>query len=221
MRRFSQRALPWVLMVAVLGVWTSRRLSSTSASRAGASAAEAPVLSDVPPFRLVAETGEPYGSEELAGQVWVANFIFTRCPTVCPKLTSRMADIQARILPVPGIHLVSFSVDPDFDSPEVLREYAGRYGADPARWTFLTGTAGSIQAAVEEGLKVSSGLDREKVDLSQVLHGTHFVLVDDRSRIRGYHDVATPDGFEELLAQATRLAAEIARAPGEASGDGT
>jgi protein SCO1/2 len=204
MTRIGWRALPWILIAVAVGFWASRRLSAPREAPE-TTAADVPVLTTVPAFRLVAQTGEPFGSEELTGRVWIANFIFTRCPTVCPQLSRRMADVQAAVREDEGIRLVSFSVDPDYDTPEVLREYATRFGADPERWTFLTGTVESIKQAVEEGLKVSSGLDGKPVDVSEVLHGTHFVLVDDRLRIRGYHDVATPEGFDRLVADAERL----------------
>lgn len=173
--------------------------------RRRATADDAPALSTLPAFALTDHTGAPFGLEGLRGQPWVANFIFTRCPTVCPELSRHMADLQARTEDLPGVQLVSFSVDPEFDTPPVLAEYARRVGAGP-RWRFLTGDYASVRAAVEDGLKIAMGRGVGPVDPSQVFHGTHFVVVDAQGRIRGYHDVALPAEQERLLALLRRLA---------------
>src|SRR6185503_13820027 len=94
----------------------------------------------LPAFSLVNERGERYGSEDLKGRIWVADFVFTSCPTVCPKLTKRMAEIQHRARNLGGaFHLVTFTVDPENDTPERLAAYAQAYHANPSKWTFLTG----------------------------------------------------------------------------------
>src|ERR671931_583227 len=119
---------------------------------------ELPVLGTLPAFTLTSEQGIPFGSDDLRGKVWVANFIFTRCPTVCPLLTRKMASLQPRAQQLGGAHhLVSFSVDPEYDSPEVLRSYAAKNGADGARWTFLTGAPEAVRATVVDGLRTSLG----------------------------------------------------------------
>ena len=90
-----------------------------------------PVLGEVPAFRLTSQDGRPYGSEELRGKVWVANFIFTSCTSSCPRLTSKMAIVQRRIRNTDeSVHLVSFSVDPDNDTPARLAAYAEQYHYD-------------------------------------------------------------------------------------------
>jgi protein SCO1/2 len=166
---------------------------------------EIPVLGALPAFALLDERGEPFGSADLRGKVWVANFIFTRCPTVCPLFTRKMASLQplARELGG-GLHLVSFSVDPEFDRPEVLRAYAEKAGADPERWTFLTGEAAQIRATVLNGFKVTLGRSAE--DATSILHGTHFVLVDGDGRVRGYYASGDPAAVERLRRDMARLA---------------
>ena len=117
-----------------------------------------PVLGVVPPFALTDETGRRFGSEDLAGRAWVASFIFTRCPTVCPRITGRMARIQDRARSLePALRLVSISVDPEYDTPPRLAEYARSHGASPRMWKFLTGPADAVRATVERGLRVSMG----------------------------------------------------------------
>ncbi len=159
-------------------------------------AAPPPVLQSVSDFRLVDQTGAPFGSEELAGRVWVANFVFTTCPSVCPMLTQQMANLdrrlQARDL---DVRLVSFSVDPENDTPEVLRAYAARHGADATRWRFLTGPREAVKAAVEGGLRMRMG-EREAPG-GDIAHGMHFVLVDGQGRLRGFYR-SDGDGMADL-----------------------
>lgn len=180
--------------------------------RRRAAAAEPPVLSTLPAFTLTDHTGAPFGSEALRGRPWVANFIFTRCPTVCPALSSHMAELQERTRDLPLVELVSFSVDPEFDTPAVLAEYGRRFDAGP-RWHFLTGSYEDVRRAIEDGLKVAMGRGAGPVDPSQVFHGTHFVVVDAQGRVRGYHDVSRPEEKEALLAALRHLAAEVDGAP--------
>jgi len=168
------------------------------------------VLLQMPDFTLTDQEGAPFGSEQLAGEPWVANFIFTSCPSVCPGLTMHMRDIQDHTPDLPGAHLVSFSVDPDTDTPEVLHEYGERFGADCERWSFLTGSWDTIRSTVVEGFKLAMD-DREDVNPAEVLHGTRFVLLDGRSRIRGYYDVsvlAEKDALEADLRTLSELGPE-------------
>ena len=171
------------------------------------SKAELPVLGTLPAFSLTSEQGIPFGSEDLRGKVWVADFIYTRCPTVCPLLTRKMASLQPHAQQLGGaLHLVSFSVDPEYDSPEVLRAYAGKNGADASRWTFLTGGPEAIRATVVEGLKTSLGREGPPEDFAGIFHGTHFVLIDGEGRIRGYYASGDADALERLRRDMTTLA---------------
>jgi protein SCO1/2 len=104
-----------------------------------------------------------------------------------------------------AVHLVSFSVDPAHDTPPVLAAYAKEHGADPSRWTFLTGDGEAIRKAVVDGLKVAAQPVGEDQDLASVFHGSHFVLVDAEGRIRGYYDSADADATDRLLADLSRL----------------
>ena len=149
----------------------------------------APVLGNVPPFSMTDQRGQPFGSSDLVGMVWVADFIFTSCQTMCPLLTDKMGQLVHRSRQLgPEVHFVSFSVDPERDTPARLADYAGRYHADPRKWSFLTGTLASIQAAVVDGFKI--GVDRHKTadDFWDIVHGEHMVIVDRGLRIRGYFD---------------------------------
>jgi protein SCO1/2 len=152
-----------------------------------------PVLGTVPEFTLTAETGDPFSSRSLAGKVWVADFIFTTCQGPCPRMSSQMRQIQNATTTLPDLRLVSFTVDPERDTPEVLAAYGRRYQANPARWTFLTGPKETLHALSRDAFKLG--------DVSGELeHSTRFVLVDRKSRIRGYYRTWEKDAIPNLLA---------------------
>jgi protein SCO1/2 len=165
-----------------------------------------PVLGTLPDFRLTDQEGQPFGSTELRGYVWMAGFIFTRCPTICPAITARMGKIQKRARGIEeGFRLVSFSVDPTYDTPARLAEYARAHKARPRMWKMLTGPLGAMKSTVEEGLKIAMGTPEGEQDFASLFHGTHFVLVDRDLRIRGYYDSSAPDVEDQLLHDATML----------------
>lgn len=169
-----------------------------------------PQLGALPDFSFTREDGSPWGSAQLQGRPYVANFIFTRCPTICPAFTRRMARIQAETQGFgPGLQLVSFSVDPTYDTPERLAEYARKHGAHPARWSFLTGDYERLKDTVVNSFKISMGRESmDEADVMGIFHGNHFVLVDGSGQIRGYYESADDEAFERLLRDAARLARE-------------
>lgn len=161
-----------------------------------------PVLGTVPDFRLVDQTGAPFGPERLAGRVWIADFIFTRCPDVCPRMTERVAGVHRAL--GDRADVVSVSVDPAYDTPERLAAFARAHGADSPRWHFLTGDSRHVQEAVLRGFKIAFSRDSE--DIASITHGVHVLLVDGRGRIRGYYDSNDADALERLVTDARRLA---------------
>ncbi len=192
----------WIAaLAAVVAVPAVRHLRAESAGP------PPPVLGTLPPFTLTSQGGEPFGAETLKGRVWVANFIFTRCPTICPPFTRKMARLQERARPLSNVHLVSFSVDPGYDTPQVLTEYAALHGADAARWTFLTGDESVIKSTVVDGLKVMLGREGPADDLNSIFHGTHFVLVDAELKIRGYYASDDDEAVERLFRDLRTLSA--------------
>lgn len=165
-----------------------------------------PVLGTLPAFSLVDQEAHPFGSAELRGRVWMAGFIFTRCPTICPAITAKMGEIQKRARGIDqAFRLVSFSVDPQHDTPAVLAEYAHRHKASPRMWHFLTGSLDAIRGTVVDGLKIAMGEPKGEQDFASLFHGTHFVLVDAELRIRGYYDSSDPDVADRVLHDATNL----------------
>ncbi|HUM10321.1 MAG TPA: SCO family protein [Myxococcaceae bacterium] len=161
-----------------------------------------PVLGTVPDFRLVDQTGAPFGPAQLTGRVWVADFVFTRCPDVCPRMTERLAGVHRAL--GDRVDIVSVSVDPEYDTPERLADFARAHAAESAHWHFLTGDSRHVQEAVLRGFKVA--FSRESEDIASITHGVHLVLVDGGGRIRGYYDSNDADALERLVADARRLA---------------
>jgi protein SCO1 len=150
----------------------------------------------LPPFTLVSERGQPFGSEELKGHIWVADFIYTTCAGPCPKLTKRMAEIQHRARNMgDALRLVTFTADPENDTPEVLAAYARKSRANPRRWTFLTGPLADLETLAVKGFKEVTG---KKDALSGLLHSEHLFLVDPAGWVRGHYD-ATDEGIAALL----------------------
>ncbi len=157
-----------------------------------------PVLGSLPDFRLVDQHGNNVVLATLADRVWVADFVFTTCAGPCPTMSRKMAVLQRRFSRVPELHLVSFSVNPEYDTPEVLREYGQRFGAVDDRWTFLTGDRREIQAVAAKGFRLG------EVD-EPIHHSTYFSLVDGLGRLRGYYDSLDNQALERLEADIRQL----------------
>ena len=159
----------------------------------------------VPGFQLTNQNGQPFGSAQLSGKIWIADFIYTTCPGPCPMISSRMSELQ-KPLQKTDVHLVSFSVNPEKDTPEVLRGYADKLQAEPGRWDFLTGAKPAIYKLSHDGFKlaVSDGSDAQGIPV----HSTRIVLVERHGQIRGYYDATEPEAITKLLADTNHLLRE-------------
>lgn len=202
----------WGLMVvallAFIASWTSLRLEETSVAHAGpAQVNELPVLFQTPDFSLVNQDNQRVGLENLKGQVWIADFIFTRCGGPCPMMTSHMAGLQKTLTGQP-IRFVSFSVDPTFDKPEILKKYSAKHGANESNWDFLTGPEDQSTRAVAAGMKIAAMPAEGE---NPIIHSVKFVLVDQKGRIRGYYEGTKADELKKLAEDAATLATEDAR----------
>ncbi len=170
-----------------------------------------PVMGQVPAFTLVDQGGRPFTLDSLEGRVWVADFIFTYCQASCPRLTARMHHLQERILQrgdADRVRLVSFSVDPETDTPDVLAAYAKAKGADPRDWFFVTGPSDAVQSVVVQGFKVADVREQKQAGPEAVTHGNWFVLGDRQGRIRGYYSVDQDSDVDALAADVARLERE-------------
>ena len=160
----------------------------------------------LPDFQMVDQQGKKVTNADLRGKVLVVDFIFTTCPTICPRLTERMATLGKQLEADADIHLVSITVDPENDTPEKLAAYGSRYGAKPEQWTFLTGEPEHVRTTVLKGFKMAV---RRLSDVN-IDHAEKFVLVDKQMHMRGVYD--TDDAsLASLVKQARELAAVKAR----------
>lgn len=182
-----------VVIVVGVGLWSMRGHATPEAP---------PVISPVPAFTLVERSGRTLARDDLTGQPWVADFIFTRCSGMCPALSARMAEVR-RKMRAAGLQarLVSFSVDPTHDTPEVLRDYAGHYDAGDA-WLFVTGDRDALYDLISQGFRLSVA-DRTPgaaADTGELItHSDRFVLVDADGNIRGYYHGMDADAVPKLL----------------------
>lgn len=158
-----------------------------------------PILGRVPDFTLANRDGRTVRLGDLAGEAWIADFVFTRCTASCPVMSGKMAHLDRELAPPPRVRLVSFSVDPEHDTPAVLARYAASYAASP-RWLFLTGSREHLHRLSRQGFKL--GVDSRPASrgpgAEDILHSTRFVLVDGRASIRGYYDSLDPAALRRL-----------------------
>jgi protein SCO1/2 len=166
-----------------------------------------PTLGRVAGFSLLDQHAHPLSAETLRGKVWVAAFFFTRCPTICPRITRRMKALQvAAARQVPALALVSFSVDPENDTPPALLAYARRFDADSKNWSFLTGDLDVIKRTVVDGFKLAlDGKADSAAENGGIIHGSHLVLIDRTLEIRGYYRSDDDEEMTRLLDDAARL----------------
>lgn len=166
-----------------------------------------PTLGHLGAFSLVDQNNARVSDATLRGKVWIAAFFFTRCPTICPRITRRMRALQvAAGAQRSPLAFVSFSVDPDNDSPPVLLSYAKQYSADLRNWSFLTGDLGVVTRTVVDGFKLAlDGRADPGTENGGIIHGSHLVLVDRSSAIRGYYRTDDDAEMARLLSDAGTL----------------
>jgi protein SCO1/2 len=168
-----------------------------------------PVLSNVANFSLTNQSGQAVTLDHLRGKVWLADIIFTRCPGPCARMTRQMAEIQAELPAGSQAQLITLTTDPEFDTPEVLRNYAGRFGADAQRWQFLTGTKLAIAGLAIDSLKLTAVETKAETRTNAddlFIHSTIFVLVDKQARLRGIYETGG-EGVDWSSARTAILAA--------------
>ena len=165
------------------------------------------VLSALPKFSLTDQSGGEFGSKDLEGKIWVADFLFTRCLSTCPMQTAEKAKLQSQFKDVPNFQLVSFTVDPENDTSSVLAEYGKKHGAVPERWKFLTGERGDLWNLSANGFRFDVAEDAKNTEMP-ILHSSRFVLVDGEGRRRGEYDGLSEDGLKSLIADVESLLSE-------------
>ena len=193
---------PWLVLGGFLVAVLAMRLLG-----AYVSASNLPVLTVVPSFSLVDQTGAAFHSHELGGRVWIASFIYTSCPGPCPRVVQRLAEVQRQLGAEPDLSVVSFSVDPAADTPDVLAAYARTHSIDAARWKLVTGSENDVLQLVRRGfLEAIEKNDTEtRATEGAVVHSLHLVLVDRSMRVRGYYDSTDPAAMKRLVEDTRRL----------------
>ena len=162
-------------------------------------------ISQVPAFQLTDQTGKSITLEDLKGKIWAANFIFTRCKGPCPITVLRMQDLNTKLKKVRGnVELVTFTVDPEYDTPEILKAFSEPLAADPASWKFLTGTPDAIQKIVVTGLLQPLAKEPDGTPA----HSSRIVLVDGEGWLRGYRDGLDPEAVQKLMVDIGELLRE-------------
>ncbi len=167
-----------------------------------------PVLHQIPDFALTERDGSTVTLRDLAGRPFVADFIFTRCAIYCPRLTARLKELRQTF--PPKVRTVSFSVDPDHDTPEVLARYAQQWQIAGRDWLFLTGPQDAMWKLIREGFlqPVEAQPDNQA---SPVLHSTRLVLVDGAGRLRGTYDAYDEASTTQLMRDLGAVIAEEAK----------
>jgi protein SCO1/2 len=169
-----------------------------------------PVLSQLPDYTLLDSRGKPFGSADLRGQVYVASFFFTSCRSICPAIMKGVSRLQEAYAErkIDGIRLVSISVDPERDTPEILAAYGQALHVDPARWTLLTGPPEAIRRLVVDGFKTPlASSPPDAASPIDIAHTGKLVLVDGRGRIRGYYG-SDETGLDEVFNRAQHVLRE-------------
>jgi protein SCO1/2 len=183
----------WALLVVVM-------LALVGSGMLGRAELSKPVIGKVPAFSLVDQDGKPFTAGGLKGQVWAADFIFTRCQGPCPMMTSKMSQVQKVLADTP-VRLASFTVDPEYDTAEILSAYAARTGAQTGHWSFVRGEYKAIQA-LARGMFI--GVQPATAD-QPIMHATYFLLVDGEGNLYGPYNGEDDLGWRELSADARKL----------------
>lgn len=197
--RIARRVISTVVALLLVG------LSTVFAVRGSArSTAHLEDLGALPDFRLTDQDGTSRGLADLAGKWWVADFIFTTCHSSCPVMTKNMDRLRRAVASTGSIVMISFSVDPERDTPEKLRSYSKEKDLATAGWWFLTGPREAVQKLALEGFHL--GIQENPANPDEpILHSRKFVLVDDKGHIRGYYDGMDSDAVRTLQDELKRL----------------
>lgn len=165
---------------------------------------------EVEPFALTDQQSRPLANADLKGRVWIANFIFSSCNAECLILSSRFAELQRLFADEPGVAFVSFSVDPQTDTPERLGQFARRWHADPDRWYFLTGDSGKLDALIKNSFLLPvtrDPMEAGKLLTQKLIHTNRFAIVDRSGTVKAYVDGLQPESVSVI----SRLVLEMLR----------
>ena len=160
---------------------------------------------NAPDFALTERTGRTVKLADFAGKVWVADFFYTTCPGPCPMMSSRLSKVQETLGTEPGLRLVSISIDPEKDTPDVLKLYAEKFQATD-RWLFLTGPKADIYTLARDGFKLP--IAEPETPGGQIIHSTRLILIDQAGTLRGFYEATTDAGVNDLIRDIRKLLEE-------------
>lgn len=148
-------------------------------------------------FKFKDQKGNLFNSDSLKGKVFIADFIFTRCTGICPKMTNQLTRVQEQFANEPDVKLITYTVDPEFDTVSVMNDYAEEHKATYGKWYMLTGTTADIYDLANNSYMVAAAEEGEE----QFVHTPKFTLVDRKGRIRGYYDGTKPEDVDKLMVE--------------------
>ena len=160
----------------------------------------------IPDFQFVSQDGDIVSGRTMAGKIYVADFFFTTCPTICPKMKTQLKRVYDRFKGNPNVMLLSHTIDPTHDSVAVLREFAQSLGVEGKQWLFVTGDKEKIYDIGQNSYMVSAAEDASAP--GGVVHSGAFILVDTKKHIRGIYDGTTAEGVDKLMADMDKVLAE-------------
>ena len=209
---FFRSPVFWTFVASVLAIYPLVTLQASLRSRVHLIEGTDQPQFKIPEFSLVNQDGRNFGSKDLTSELWVASFFFTSCPTICPELTRQLktlaAQLKASDLPV---KIVTFTVDPQTDTPQVLKEHGQKHGIDFDKWVFLTGEERKLQQTIVDGFKQPMGSaesDSEEASLDSevmaIAHGVRFFLIRPGLVVHGLYD-ANAQGIKKLLRDAQAI----------------
>ncbi len=170
-----------------------------------------PVLSTVTQFALTNQTGRMVTAADLAGHPWLGAIIFTRCPGPCVRVTRNLVRLQDGPAQGTDLRFVVLTADPEYDTPRTLQQYGERFGVDPRRWDFLTGTQFDLYTVATQQLLLAVAENPDPASAAPqdlFIHSTKVVLVDARGKVRAAYDGEDPGALIQAVADVNRLAEE-------------
>ena len=170
------------------------------------------IYNTIPDFAFVNQNGDTVTQRDVAGKIYVTDFFFTSCPTICPVMKRQMLKVYEKFKDHPDFLILSHSIDPDHDTPEVLNKYAADLGVEGTKWEFLTGPKEKIYDIAQgngkgRGYYLSTAMEDSTAEGGYV-HSGAFVLVDKDRRVRGMYDGTSDAGVEKLMRDVEVLLAE-------------
>ncbi|HTL54007.1 MAG TPA: SCO family protein [Planctomycetota bacterium] len=189
-------------------------LTPATGESTGGLIATLPTERHVPDFAFTERSGKTVRRADLLGKIWVADFIFTHCAGTCPVMTSSLRTVQERCKDLPDLRLVSFTVDPERDTVQVLKDFASSQGADPERWLYLTGDKAALYDFINKGFLLPVGAspnDPATPGIEAIMHSPRFVLVDATGKLVAMYTGTEAASVEKLIADLHTMAAQAAR----------